>query len=237
MMNARQDMAVHHGIRAYTHGALHLYDAVVMGVFAEHLWRCHPARFVSHYRDHISANHADIGTGTGYCLEHCGMDASNQRLALIDLQSNCLEYSARRLARYAPETHLRDVCQPIQIDAAPFDSIALGGLLHCLPGDMRQKGKVFDFLAPILSDGATVFGYTLIGDGIRQSLLSRVLHNCLRWLKIINGDNHRMADLSAELLQRFVDCKVELIGSFAFFSAVVPTGDQASSQRRTIEKE
>ena len=86
---------------------------LVMDLLAEARVGLPPAdTFVEHYREHVTSNHADIGVGTGYCLDRCGFDSPNPRLALIDLQPNCLEYAARRLARYRPRTYVRDVLQP-----------------------------------------------------------------------------------------------------------------------------
>ena len=127
-------------IKAYTAVGLRAYDALVMGVFARHVWGCEPDRLVDHYREHVTSNHADLGVGTGYCLERCGFEAGSPRLALIDLQPNCLSHAAKRLARYRPRCHVRDVLRPMQrIEESPFDSIALGGVLHCLAGDLKTK--------------------------------------------------------------------------------------------------
>ena len=114
------------GIRAYSKLGLRAYDAVVMGLFGEYVWGCHADEFVRHYRRHVTSSHADIGVGTGYCLDHCGFDSPTPRIALIDLNENCLEHAARRLERYTPETYIRNACEPIQIDTRRFSSIGVG---------------------------------------------------------------------------------------------------------------
>src|SRR5690349_1665806 len=90
-------------IKVYSPAGLRLYDWLVMGVFARHVWACPADRLVAHYRAHVTANHADIGVGTGYCLDRCGLHLSRPRLVLVDLEANCLDYAARRLARFGPQ--------------------------------------------------------------------------------------------------------------------------------------
>ncbi len=206
----------------YSDTGLHVYDTLVMDVLARHAWGCPPERFVAFYREHLRPNHADIGVGTGYCLDRC-TPGPTSRLALIDLRSSCLEHCARRLERFRPEIFVRDAREPIQIDTRRFDSIGLGGLLHSLPGDLRSNGVVFDAIAPIAAPGAVVFGYTLVRDGVERSLRRRLVHRLLNGLRIIDNRDDRMVDLAAELGRRFSDCRLELVGSVAFFSAIVPS--------------
>ncbi len=40
--------------------------------------------FLTLYDQYVSANHLDIGVGTGYFLDHCRFPAANPRLALMD---------------------------------------------------------------------------------------------------------------------------------------------------------
>src|SRR5262245_3541151 len=99
-MSATVSMTSDDSIKAYTPLGLLLYDPLIVGVLARYVWECPAEAFVAHYRKHVSSNHADVGVGTGYCLDECGFAVPNPRLALIDLQAHCLEYTARRLARY-----------------------------------------------------------------------------------------------------------------------------------------
>ena len=99
-------------IKAYSPLGLAFYDALIMNGLAPHVWDCPSGRLVDHYREHLSPNHADVGVGTGYCLDRAGVEL--KRLALIDLQPHCLEHTARRLARFRPECHRRDVLQPLR---------------------------------------------------------------------------------------------------------------------------
>jgi hypothetical protein len=217
-LNARPD-----SIKVYTKAGLGLYDPLIMCLLVKHVWGCHPSRLVGHYREHVTSNHADIGVGTALCLDRCGFSVPDPRIALIDLQPTCLEYAARRLARYQPQSFVRDALQPIHgIPGPRFDSIALGGILHCLPGDLRRKSAVFDNIAPLTRCGTKIFGYSLVVDEVHRQLRRRITHRFLNSIRVIDNTNDRLADLNRELSARFIDCNVELVGCMALFSAVVP---------------
>jgi hypothetical protein len=215
--------ASRHSIKAYTKLGLRVYDPLIVNLVAPRVWGCSPDILVDHYRDHVTSNHADIGVGTGYFLDRCGFDSPAPRLALIDLQPNCLEYTAHRLSRYRPHTYVRDVLSPMEaIPGGPFDSIALGGIIHCLAGDLQRKSRVFDTIAPLARAGTKIFGYTLVHDGVLDRNRRRVVHPLLNRLRVIDNTNDRLCDLRRELRTRFMDSRVELVGCMALFSAVVP---------------
>jgi len=211
-------------IKAYTRLGLRVYDPLIVNLVAPRVWDCSPHALVEHYREHVTSNHADIGVGTGYFLDRCGFDSPHPRLALIDLQSNCLEHAARRLSRYQPQMYVRDALRPIEgIPGGPFDSIALGGIIHCLAGDLQQKSCVFDTVAPLARAGTKIFGYTLVYDGVALHAHRRFVHRVLNQLRVVDNKNDRLSDLHHQLCARFTDCKVEAIGCMALFSARFPS--------------
>jgi hypothetical protein len=119
--------------------------------------------------------------------------------------------------------YVRDVLQPIEdIAGGPFDSIALPGIIHCLPGALTQKSQVFDSIAPLTRAGTRIFGYTLVYDGVQDRFRRTLVHPLLNGLRVIDNKNDRLSDLRHALNVRFIDCKVELIGCMALFSATVP---------------
>src|SRR5579871_893066 len=124
------------GVRIYGAWLLAFYDFLIMRVLSPIVWRCDIRHFSDLYTAWMSRNHADVGVGTGYFLDRCRYQPGEVRIGLFDLQQNCLDYTARRLARFQPETYRRDAMQPLGIEGEGFDSIALGGILHCIPGDM-----------------------------------------------------------------------------------------------------
>ncbi|HTU64740.1 MAG TPA: methyltransferase [Steroidobacteraceae bacterium] len=204
-------------IKAYSPLGLAVYDALIMNGVAPLIWDCPSSRLVDHYREHLGAHHADVGVGTGYCLDHAGVDL--RRLALIDLQPHCLAHTARRLARFRPDCHRRDVLQPVRGIGPAFDSIALNGVLHCLAGDLRDKARVFDHLAPLARPGTKLFGCTLISDHIAARWRRRAVHGLLNQLRVIDNRRDIVADLHTALEARYVDCRIEVVGCMALFSA------------------
>lgn len=213
-----------HSIKAYTKLGLHVYDPLIVNLVAPRVWGCDPEVLVDHYRRHVTSNHADIGVGTGFFLDRCGFGTPDPRLALIDLQPNCLDHTARRLSRYRPSTYLRDVLAPLTaLPGGPFDSVALGGIIHCLAGHLPLKSRVFDNIRSLTQPGTKIFGYTLVYDGVPERASRRLVHPLLNRLRVIDNANDRSSDLHAALSARFIDCNVELVGCMALFSAVVPT--------------
>lgn len=210
-------------IKAYTKPGLSFYDPLIMGLLVRYVWGCDSSILVDHYREHVSSNHADIGVGTGYCLDKCGFDRPDPRIALIDLQPNCLAYAAHRLARYRPQTYLRDVWEPmLDVPEPRFDSIALGGILHCLSGDLRKKSAVLDNIAPLTKGGTKIFGYSLVRDEVDSHFSRRITHRFLNGIRVIDNRDDMVADLERALHERYIDCQVELAGCMALFSAIVP---------------
>ncbi len=214
--------STHDGARIYQPALLALYDFLIMRVLSPHVWRCSPGLFVALYHDHMAMNHADIGVGTGYVLDRCDYQPGQVRLALFDLQPNCLRHTARRLARFTPATYQCDATKPITAPAGQFDSIALGGLLHCIPGTLQDKGKVFDAISPLMHSGTTVFGYTILNQGIAKTRLSRTVFYLLQKLKVINGIDDSAVHLEQALQQRFNRSEVRVEGCVALFIAQSP---------------
>lgn len=216
-MTTTVSKALHDSTKAYTRPVLRIYDAVIMGLLARSVWRCPQMLFLNLYDALVSPNHAEIGVGTGYCLDRCR--AHIDCLALIDLNPNCLDHACERLERFAPTTHVRNALDPIDVGDGPFDSVALGGVLHCLPGSMRDKGRVFDNLRPILTRDSVVFGYTLVSDAGSLGPAAVVARALLNRLRFVNNYSDTSDGLRRELQQRFDKHVVTRVGAFAFFIA------------------
>lgn len=210
------------GVRIYRPLLLSIYDFLIMRVLTVYVWRCPAFHYTNLYRDFMSRNHADIGVGTGYVLDRCEYEPGEVRIALFDLQRNCLEYTARRIARFEPEIYQCDALEPIRVGAGSFDSIALGGILHCIPGDMAEKGIVFDSIKPLMHSRTKVFGYTILNQGIHKTRLSKATYFILQKLKVINGLNDSATQLTKELEMRFTSVEVKVIGCVAIFVAHAP---------------
>ncbi len=171
------------------------------------------------YDRNVSNNHLDIGVGTGYFLDHCRFPSANPRLALMDVNHSPLEFAARRLARYRPETYLADATKPFGIEAPVFDSVALTNLLHCLPGDMAAKCVVLDNVQDFLNPGGVVFGATLMYRGVRCSPYATAAMRINNWLGTMCNLKDTIEDLEQALRSRFRESMVIMVGCEAVFWA------------------
>lgn len=207
------------GQAIYTHRNLNIYDLVVHGLSNPWIWHCPTQRLVDHYNRHVTSSHLDVGVGTGYLLDKCRFPSPAPRVALMDLNRNTLDYASQRIARYRPETYLRNVLEPIPIEAERFDSIGLSYLLHCIPGTITSKAVAFDHLAPLLNPGGVIFGATLLQQGVERNTLARYLMSFYNRKGIFSNKQDSLAGLNQALEQRFNDVKVEVIGCAALFVA------------------
>jgi hypothetical protein len=110
-----------------------------------------------------------------WALEPCRFPGPRVRLGLLDLNENSLNTASARLRRYRPEVYWADALRPFLFETAPFRSVSLTYLLHCLPGSMSEKARVFDHLGPLLLPGAVLLGATLLSGGVRRTRAARAL--------------------------------------------------------------
>ena len=209
------------GAAIYSKRVLSVYDLGVIKVSNQLAWRCPSDLILDFYNQHISANHLDVGVGTGYFLDKCRFPSSTPQIALLDLNPNSLTMTAARLRRYHPTTYLVNVLEPITFDIPTFDSIALNYLLHCLPGSMRSKQVVFDNLQPWLNPGGVVFGTTILGQGIRPNVLARKLMRLYNAKGIFSNSEDNLNDLEAILQRSFQGYWTNVVGCVAFFAGRV----------------
>jgi ubiquinone/menaquinone biosynthesis C-methylase UbiE len=207
------------GHALYSKLFLSVYDVVALGFNCRFVWRCPSNHMLDLYNLHVSANHLDIGVGTGYFVDRCTFPRLDPRIALMDPNLNCLEVAGKRLRRYAPETYVRSVLEPITIDAPAFDSISMLNVLHCLPGNMNTKGVALGNVKALLNPGGVLFGSTILGKGVKMNLPARYV----TWVNCRMGSmSHKEDDLEglqAALEAHFAESSVEVIGSVALFRA------------------
>jgi 2-polyprenyl-3-methyl-5-hydroxy-6-metoxy-1,4-benzoquinol methylase len=163
------------------------------------------------YNRHVTANHLDVGVGSGFFLHRCRFPGEQPRLALMDLNTNCLEVAAKRVARYSPEVYRRNVLDPIEIDAPGFDSIGLVNVLHCLPGDMQTKAVALDNLKALLNPGGVIFGSTLLYRGVKRNPLATLLARWNNFLGTMTNLEDSAEELERALKSRFSESSVTVI--------------------------
>jgi 2-polyprenyl-3-methyl-5-hydroxy-6-metoxy-1,4-benzoquinol methylase len=203
----------------YTPAFLAVYDPLVLGVMNRSVWRCRTSEILRLYESHAAGAHLDVGPGTGYYLDRCRCPEPPRSITLLDVNPDVLETASRRLARFAPSVHRANLLEPIGLDGATFDSIALTHVLHCLPGPMSAKSVVFDNLAGLLRPGGCLFGSTILAGGVPHTPVSRTLMRFLNRRGVFGNRDDDLATLEDALATRFAEHEVRTVGSVALFVA------------------
>jgi len=207
------------GTQWYTNAFLGVYDWFALGLHCRFIWGCDSKNIVDFYSKHVSGNHLDVGTGTGYFLDKCRFPVHNPRLTLVDLNPHSLDMAQKRMSRYHPAVYCRDVLQPLGIKDSGFDSISITHLLHCLPGDMDSKGVVFQNLKSLLNPGGVLFGCTFIQETSEQRPLASALFWLANRLGFMSNNNDDISGLSRHIEKHFSEYSIEEVGCEALFRA------------------
>jgi SAM-dependent methyltransferase len=207
------------GQAVYTPLILRGYDWWVLGVSNSWIWRCPTSRLVLLYDDNVGQHHCDVGVGTGYFLAKARWPA-DPSITLVDLNANSLTAAARRIYRHRPQTVTANVLEPLPpLPTAPFDSVGLNYLLHCLPGSIEHKARsVFGHLLPQLRPGGVVFGSTLLTGGVPRSRAARRLMSLYNRKGIFHNTDDTLDGLTTALRDTFSTHTVEVVGCAAVFT-------------------
>lgn len=211
-------MSEHSSHTIYTPGVLAIYDAWVLSFSNRWLWKCPTPKLLAHYNEHVSANHLDVGVGSGYYLDRCHFPQRQPQVALLDINPHALRAASRRIRRYRPREFTGDIRQPLDLGGAKFDSIAINYVLHCLPGDMTEKGAVVNHLAQHLTAGGVLFGATILGREAPQSNFARRLMARYQARKIFGNAADDVAGLKRVLNDNFGHVSVKVVGCVALFA-------------------
>jgi len=209
------------GQAVYSRWTLQLYDLYVLGLSCRLAWRCPAGALLAHYDAHVSGGHLDVGVGSGFFLDRCRFPVARPEVVLLDLNEASLAFAARRIARLAPRTCRADVLQPLPLHER-FDSIGLGFLLHCLPGDLPYKARALAHLAAVLSPTGVLFGSTILSAGVRHNRLGAALIDLYNRKGIFNNRSDSAAGLQAVLDASFAEVSLTVRGAVALFSARRP---------------
>ena len=206
----------------YTPTMLTFYDLVVHGVSNHVAWRCPTRRLLELYRANLSANHLEAGIGTGFFLDRA-RGPEFERLVLLDINQNCLDRAARRLAHFRPSVRQANLLARIPPGLDRFDSVGMTYVLHCLPGRMSEKLAAVDHLKPLMRERAVLFGATILGRGIAPNAAARKLLDLYNDKGVFNNREDDFESLSQGLRRRFGAVEVERQGCVALFRAAGPT--------------
>lgn len=204
----------------YSPQLLKLYDLYVLAFSCRFAWRCSKKNILALYNKHLSPKHLEVGVGSGYFLRHCKMPVDKPEIALFDLNPDCLDLAAKRIANVQTRKIVGDALQALPEDIGSFQSIALNFVLHCIQGDLKQKAIIFDNLQKTLVPGGILYGATILNHGVSQNFLSRKLINLYNQQGVFGNVNDSLEALEAELKQRFSSVNIDVQGSVALFTAI-----------------
>jgi SAM-dependent methyltransferase len=206
------------GYAPYTPALLRIYDRGVLGINSRFIWRCPVRHLREHFAAHVTSSHLDVGVGTGYFLAKATFPTESPRIALMDMSRSALDFAADRLRRYSPQTIEHNVLEPYAASIEPFSSVSMNYLLHCVPGNLRQKKVVFEHLVALLEPGGVLFGATILTHGVPTNFFSRAfLRYCWR-IGIMNSEEDDLDDLRAVLDDVFDRSEVRVQGMVAIFT-------------------
>lgn len=198
---------------------LSVYDLWVYKVAAPRFFRCPLRNFFAFYEQNLSRHHLDIGVGSGLMLRHCQQKQLLERVALLDLNPNCLRATGRVLAPLPVQSFCADILQPFPIRNEQYGSVGLNFLLHCVPGSFREKGVVFNFIRSVLAPNGVVFGSTVLYQPGLANAPARWLMNRYNHAGIFNNRQDTQEDLQVLLGNLFENVELSLEGSVLFFRA------------------
>lgn len=221
-----RDDPAYAGQSEYTPFFLRIYDPVVLGVITRVIWRCPSSVLADGYRQHIRPGHLDVGPGTGYFVEHAGL-ADGSPVTLLDPNLNVLDHASRRLRDLDVTTVEADVLKPLPIDG-PFDSAALNGVIHCLPGPLNRKAAAIANVAAVLASSGVFFGSSILGSSGRHSRLARAMLTAFNRRGVFDNLEDSQEGLREILEASFERVELETVGSFAIFSATQPRTTSAT---------
>jgi SAM-dependent methyltransferase len=216
----KPDDPAHKGQSEYTPFFLKIYDPLILGFFTRVVWRCPTRVLVDRYRRHIRPRHLDVGPGTGYFVERAGLPASTP-VTLVDPNVNVLDHASRRLRALDITAVEADVLKPLPLDG-PFDSAALHGVIHCLPGPLSRKAAAVANVAAVLAPTGVLFGASTLGPSGPHTWLSRKMLDANNRRGIFDNLGDTQEGLGEILGASFEHVELETVGSMAIFAATNP---------------
>lgn len=210
------EASIHAGQAVYTRLMLQVYDVLVTRFSNRVVWRCPKHIQLAHYQHHASNHHLDIGVGTGYYLKHNQWPKST-RLALMDINLDCLKAAKRATARLLPKVHHADVFKAQPQLAAEFDSISIHYLLHCLPGNIQTKSVALENIIDMLKPQGVLFGTTILSDEHLQTPMSRRLAKFYNQKNIFSNRYDTETSLGIVLRKYLEHVEIKVVGCVALF--------------------
>ena len=184
----------------------------------QYIFRCPLREALNFFNEFVTGVHLDVGVGTGYFLDKCTFPVDDPTIHLMDLNTNSLQKTSKRIERYKPVPHRCNVLKPIRSNLPLFDSISAFNFLHCLPGTMLSKEEVIHNLKPFLRKGGVFYGITILGEDVDAGILYRFANSLYNKKSIFTNLNDNISDLRYILKNNFSEYSVRAVGSVAFFA-------------------
>lgn len=207
------------GAKVYTPFSLKLYDWWVLNISNRYAWKCSTEQhLLPHFINHVDSRHLDVGVGTGFYLTHLPNECS---VSLMDLNASSLNAASDRVGRNRVDHTIKhDVFETYPHHLrGQFGSLSLFYLLHCLPGQMKEKAPVIHNAAEALTKDGRLFGATILGDGVEHNFFGQKLMNVYNKKGIFSNRGDNAEDLRAILSDTFKHVNVDVVGKVALFSA------------------
>ncbi|RDI63203.1 class I SAM-dependent methyltransferase [Nocardia pseudobrasiliensis] len=218
------DRAERDGAAPYSPRTLAIYDFRVLWFNLRFVWRCAAKHVLALYDREVSADHLDIGPGTGWFLCRATYPTALPRVTLIDLNPNSLATASGRLRQrgIASRTLEGSVLQPLPVDGHRFGSVSATHLMHCVPGGWDTKGEAFRHIAAATAEDGVFFGATVLASGVPHTALSRYEMRRYQTLGAFHNEHDDLDGLVAALERAFESVEVRTRGSMALWTARRP---------------
>lgn len=205
------------GQSVYSNMGLAIYDILVLSISSPYIWKCPTKKILEHFNKNITNNHLDVGAGTGYFIDKCTFSIDKPTVAIMDLNKNSLNVTEKRIKRYNPKKYRENILGEITTVNEKYDSISINYVLHCLPGNLHSKAKVFENLMPLLNENGVLFGSTILSDGVTKNSMAKVLMSFYNKKGIFCNKEDSLESLESILASRFTQYSIEVVGCVALF--------------------
>lgn len=152
-------------------------------------------------------------------------DEGNQgrisQISLMDLNEASLNAASTRAGESKIKHKIsHDVFEPYPAALhGQFDSISMFYLLHCLPGNISTKSCVIRNAAQALTDDGTLYGATILGDGVVHNSFGQKLMRIYNQKGIFSNTKDSEEGLTHILSEHFENVKTKVQGTVVMFSA------------------
>lgn len=139
----------------------------------------------------------------------------------MDINTNTSEFASKRIEQYSPETYPQNILEKISTTIAPFDSVGVNYLFHCVPGAIIDKAVAFDHLKKLMNPRAQIFGSTILQGGVQRGWMAKKLMALYNEKGIFANTDDDLEGLRSSLTQRFESVTLEVVGCVALFSGYI----------------